>query len=210
MVRRSGVQSVFQFIPKVFSGVEVRALCRTLEFFHSNLHTPCLHGARFVLRGIVMLEQLTQADAIAVDGGEVYIAGKCGLVPVMVEQYDERETSSYYAVAVVRKNSDLTYILLRGKKSCHTGVGHTAGWNIPMGLLHTKYKHCNFSTYFSESCAPGSDPESSLCRICKGGEAGKDKCKASDDEPYYGFAGAFRYDSHHIIVALYICMQKFG
>ncbi|MCI4389931.1 hypothetical protein PGIGA_G00116720 [Pangasianodon gigas] len=58
MSRRSGVQSVFQFIPKVFSGVEVRALCRTLEFFHSNLHTPCLHGARFVHRGIVMLEQL--------------------------------------------------------------------------------------------------------------------------------------------------------
>ncbi|MCI4387901.1 hypothetical protein PGIGA_G00079600 [Pangasianodon gigas] len=57
MSRRSGVQSVFQFIPKVFSGVEVRALCRTLEFFHSNLHTPCLHGARFVHRGIVMLEQ---------------------------------------------------------------------------------------------------------------------------------------------------------
>ncbi|MCI4395832.1 hypothetical protein PGIGA_G00196580 [Pangasianodon gigas] len=58
MLRRSGVQSVFQFIPKVFSGVEVRALCRTLEFFHSNLHTPCLHGARFVHRGIVMLEQV--------------------------------------------------------------------------------------------------------------------------------------------------------
>ncbi|MCJ8748244.1 hypothetical protein PDJAM_G00162700, partial [Pangasius djambal] len=58
MSRMSGVQSVFQFIPKVFSGVEVRALCRTLEFFHSNLHTPCLHGARFVHRGIVMLEQV--------------------------------------------------------------------------------------------------------------------------------------------------------
>ncbi|MCI4386200.1 hypothetical protein PGIGA_G00059530 [Pangasianodon gigas] len=58
MSRRSGVQSVFQFIPKVFSGVEVRALCRTLEFFHSNLHTPCLHGARFVHRGIAMLEQV--------------------------------------------------------------------------------------------------------------------------------------------------------
>ncbi|KAB5535959.1 hypothetical protein PHYPO_G00123850 [Pangasianodon hypophthalmus] len=142
---------------------------------------------------------LTQADAIAVDGGEVYIAGKCGLVPVMVEQYDEQkckspsgETSSYYAVAVVRKNSGLTWDTLRGKKSCHTGVGRTAGWNIPMGLLHTKYDDCDFSTYFSESCAPGSDPESSLCRICKGGEAGKDKCKASDDEPYYGYSGAFR------------------
>ncbi|MCJ8742121.1 hypothetical protein PDJAM_G00078520 [Pangasius djambal] len=62
MSRRSGVQSVLQFIPKVFSGVEVRALCRTLEFFHSNLHTPCLHGARFVHRGIVMLEQVWASE----------------------------------------------------------------------------------------------------------------------------------------------------
>ncbi|MCI4394312.1 hypothetical protein PGIGA_G00167270 [Pangasianodon gigas] len=51
------MQSVFQFIPKVFSGVEVRALSRTLEFFHSNFGKPCLHGARFVYRSIVMLEQ---------------------------------------------------------------------------------------------------------------------------------------------------------
>lgn len=26
---------------------------------------------------------------MAVDGGQVYTAGKCGLVPAMVEQYDE-------------------------------------------------------------------------------------------------------------------------
>lgn len=26
---------------------------------------------------------------MAVDGGQVYTAGKCGLIPVMVEQYDD-------------------------------------------------------------------------------------------------------------------------
>lgn len=26
---------------------------------------------------------------MAVDGGQVYTAGKCGLAPVMVEQYEE-------------------------------------------------------------------------------------------------------------------------
>ncbi|XP_060762533.1 serotransferrin-1-like [Neoarius graeffei] len=142
---------------------------------------------------------LNQADAIAVDGGEVYTAGKCGLVPAVVEQYDEDkcksasgESSSYYAVAVVRKNSGVTWNNLQQKKSCHTGVGRTAGWIIPIGLLHKTYKNCDFSKFFSGSCAPGSDPESDLCKVCKGGEAGANKCKASNDEPYYGYGGAFR------------------
>lgn len=59
------------------------------------------------------------------------------------------------------------------------------------------------ATYFSESCAPGSEPDSNLCKLCKGGEAGKDKCKASNDEPYYGYSGAFRYDTHHYIDKLF-------
>ncbi|XP_047662704.1 serotransferrin-2-like [Tachysurus fulvidraco] len=140
---------------------------------------------------------LHEADAIAVDGGEVYTAGKCGLVPVMVEQYvaekcksESGETSSFYSVAVVRKSSGVTWENLRDKKSCHTGVGRTAGWNIPMGLLHEKYKSCDFSTYFTASCAPGSDPASNLCKLCKGDAT--NKCKASHDEPYYGYDGAFR------------------
>ncbi|MCI4391931.1 hypothetical protein PGIGA_G00140000 [Pangasianodon gigas] len=58
LVRRPDAKLVFQFIPKVFSGVEVRALCRPLKFFHNNLGEPCLHGPRFVHRGIVMLEQV--------------------------------------------------------------------------------------------------------------------------------------------------------
>lgn len=35
-------------IPKVFSEVEVKALCKSLEFIHSRLGKTCLHGARFV------------------------------------------------------------------------------------------------------------------------------------------------------------------
>ena len=49
--------SAFQFIPKVLDGVEVRALCRLVKFFHTNLDKPFIFGHRFVHRGIVMLKQ---------------------------------------------------------------------------------------------------------------------------------------------------------
>ncbi|KPP61518.1 serotransferrin-2-like [Scleropages formosus] len=195
-----------------------------------------------------------EADAMAVDGGEVYSAGKCGLVPAMVEQYDEgtpdtpvvlsaaftrsvlqgtemqpfcfssqisvvppmvSETcnmfrvllltcvpssaavaSSYYAVAVVKKNSGLTWTELKEKKSCHTGMGRTAGWNVPMGLIHNQTNDCDFSKFFAKSCAPGADPSSNLCELCVGsGKAvsGQEhKCKASSEELFYGYAGALR------------------
>ncbi|KAL7841974.1 hypothetical protein SRHO_G00236630 [Serrasalmus rhombeus] len=148
-----------------------------------------------------------QADAVAIDGGQVYTAGKCGLVPAMVEQYDgskcsgEGVASSYYAVAVVRKDSRVTWETLKGKRSCHTGIDLTAGWNIPMGLLHHSTGECDFSKYFSQSCAPGADPMSTLCALCKGSskifERDETKCKATAEEMYYGYAGAFRCLADH-------------
>uniref|UniRef100_A0A3Q1FJK2 Serotransferrin n=1 Tax=Acanthochromis polyacanthus TaxID=80966 RepID=A0A3Q1FJK2_9TELE len=143
-----------------------------------------------------------EADAMAVDGGQVYTAGKCGLVPVMVEQYDENKcsssegtASSYYAVAVVKKSSGLTWEGLKDKRSCHTGIGRTAGWNVPMGLIYKQQKDCDFTKFFSSGCAPGADADSPFCKQCAGsGKAVGDesKCKASTDEQYYGYAGAFR------------------
>ncbi|NXL11768.1 TRFE protein, partial [Mesembrinibis cayennensis] len=137
-----------------------------------------------------------EADAISLDGGFVYTAGVCGLVPVMGESYEGKHTpsSSYFAVAVVKKSdSDITWNNLQGKKSCHTAVGRTAGWNIPMGLIHNRTGNCNFDEYFSEGCAPGSPPNSRLCRLCKGsGGVPPEKCVASSHEKYYGYTGAFR------------------
>ena len=48
---------MFQFIPKVFDGVEVRTLCRPIKFFYTNLDKPFLYGSHFVHGGIVMLKQ---------------------------------------------------------------------------------------------------------------------------------------------------------
>ncbi|XP_056276208.1 serotransferrin-like isoform X1 [Pseudoliparis swirei] len=142
-----------------------------------------------------------EADAMAVDGGQVYTAGKCGLVPAMVEQYDADQcgipgakASSYYAVAVVKKSSGLTWKTLKGKRSCHTGVGRTAGWNVPMGQIHKETNDCDFTKFFISGCAPGSDPTSPFCTQCVGsGKTADDsKCKASAEENYYGYNGALR------------------
>ncbi len=43
-VIRPGLQSVFQFIPNVFSGVEFTALCRPIKFFHAKLRKPLPYG----------------------------------------------------------------------------------------------------------------------------------------------------------------------
>ncbi|VCX06938.1 unnamed protein product [Gulo gulo] len=143
-----------------------------------------------------------EADAMSLDGGFIYIAGQCGLVPVLAENYKTQgpQCSStleegYKAVAVVKASSDesLTWNNLQGKKSCHTAVERTAGWNIPMGLLYSRINHCEFDKFFQEGCAPGSMRNSSLCALCIGSASGPGKeCLPNNHERYYGYTGAFR------------------
>ncbi|XP_045634665.1 lactotransferrin [Ursus americanus] len=144
-----------------------------------------------------------RADALSLDGGLIYVAGKCGLVPVLAESQKsqnpnnagcvDRPVEGYLAVAVVRKSdADLTWNSLKGRKSCHTAVGRTAGWNIPMGLLFNQTGSCKFDEFFSQSCAPGADPKSSLCALCVGDEKGENKCVPNNSERYFGYTGAFR------------------
>ncbi|XP_024899370.1 inhibitor of carbonic anhydrase-like [Pteropus alecto] len=148
-----------------------------------------------------------EADAMTLDGGFIYTAGKCGLVPVLAENYMPKDGNEqlgskcvntpmegYYAVAVVKKSdADLTWNSLRGKKSCHTVVGSSAGWNIPMALIYNQTESCKFGEFFSQSCAPGSDPDSSLCALCSGsGSNPAHRCAPSSHERYYGSSGALR------------------
>ncbi|TFK03918.1 apelin receptor A-like [Platysternon megacephalum] len=145
------------------------------------------------------------ADAISLDGGYVYTAGTCGLVPIMGEYYGDdikrcqnegAPGETYYAVAVVKKsNPSITWKNLRDKKSCHTAVGRTAGWNVPMGLIHNETGSCNFDKFFSKGCAPGSPDTSPLCDLCAGSGSSLPpnyKCAANSNERYYGYSGAFR------------------
>ncbi|XP_005383500.2 PREDICTED: lactotransferrin [Chinchilla lanigera] len=151
----------------------------------------------------ILLTMKGEADAMSLDGGLIYTAGKCGLVPVLAENQRSQENpgsdcvnrppEGYYAVAAVRtSDTGLTWNTLRGKKSCHTALGRTAGWIIPMGLLFNQTGSCRFGDFFSQSCVPGAPPASRLCALCVGNDRGENKCVPNSQERYFGYSGAFR------------------
>ncbi|KAM9187343.1 LOW QUALITY PROTEIN: inhibitor of carbonic anhydrase-like [Dugong dugon] len=148
-----------------------------------------------------------EADAMSLDGGFIYTAGKCGLVPVLAENYNHNggnaglgskcvniPAEGYYTIAVVKKSdADLTWSCLRGKKSCHPAVGTSAGWNIPLSLIYNQTRSCKFDEFFSQSCAPGSDLNSSLCALCSSSlPSPAHTCAPNSLERHYGSTGAFR------------------
>ncbi|XP_051714733.1 melanotransferrin isoform X1 [Oryctolagus cuniculus] len=152
----------------------------------------------------VQLIAAHEADAITLDGGAIYEAGKeHGLKPVVGEVYDQEVGTSYYAVAVVKRSSNVTINTLRGVKSCHTGINRTVGWNVPVGYLvdsgRLSVMGCDVlkavSEYFGGSCVPGAGEtrySESLCRLCRGDTSGEGVCDKSPLERYYDYSGAFR------------------
>lgn len=70
------------------------------------------------------------------DGGNIRKASsKYQLKPVRLE-ITGTSTDKYYSVGIVKsRNCPRNLGSLRGKRSCHSGYGRSAGWTIPLTFL---------------------------------------------------------------------------
>ncbi|NXE63892.1 TRFE2 protein, partial [Calcarius ornatus] len=158
----------------------------------------------------------SEADAVTLDATHVYIAGRCGLVPVAAECYGEfssdlikkrgnqKTLPPVYAVALAKKSAKQIHIHnLRGRRSCHSQLYSPAGWLLlsrhTVGAQQNDTENCDiasaYQNYFWKSCMPGAD--GNLCKVCIGdgeveGARVSSRCAASHNERYYGNMGALR------------------
>uniref|UniRef100_A0A3B3BK66 Serotransferrin n=1 Tax=Oryzias melastigma TaxID=30732 RepID=A0A3B3BK66_ORYME len=144
-----------------------------------------------------------EVDAVSLDATHSYIAGKCGLVPVVTEYYErgahfEADLPSLVGVAVAKcSNKNVIMGNLEDRRSCHGYMYSPAGWLLPhrhtLSLTHNSSSSCDPTQYnevFWKGCLPGS--EGNLCKVCMGGigEAASKRCTDNHNERYYGNMGA--------------------
>ncbi|XP_061688474.1 saxiphilin-like isoform X2 [Syngnathoides biaculeatus] len=158
-----------------------------------------------------------EVDAVSLDATHVYIAGKCGLVPVVTEYYGQdgecmatgvsagQKTEvlpSVVGVAVAKRSNRLIAMgTLGGRRSCHGHMHSPAGWLLPYAHTLSRQHDSGHATcdpnrvygaVFWKGCLPGS--RGNLCKVCLGGtgEATTKRCADNHNERYYGNMGALR------------------
>ncbi|NWT99181.1 TRFE2 protein, partial [Urocynchramus pylzowi] len=158
----------------------------------------------------------SEADAVTLDATHMYIAGRCGLVPVAAECYGEfscdlikkrgnqKSLPPVYAVALAKKSAKQIHIHnLRGRRSCHSHLYSPGGWLLlsrhTVGAQQNDTENCDiasaYQNYFWKGCMPGTG--GNLCKVCIGdgeveGARVSSRCAASHNERYYGNMGALR------------------
>uniref|UniRef100_A0A8C4NX59 Serotransferrin n=1 Tax=Dicentrarchus labrax TaxID=13489 RepID=A0A8C4NX59_DICLA len=141
-----------------------------------------------------------EVDAVSLDATHSFIAGKCGLVPVVTEYYGKM-LPSVVGVAVAKRSSRSIFIgNLGGRRSCHGHMYSPAGWLLPyrhtLSLEHNSSSPCDpnqvYNKVFWKGCLPGS--QGNLCKVCMGGtgEAATKRCADNHNERFYGNMGALR------------------
>ncbi|XP_056293563.1 saxiphilin-like [Pseudoliparis swirei] len=152
-----------------------------------------------------------EVDAVSLDATHSFIAGKCGLVPVVTEYYGGKcvlaegsthletdELPSVVGVAVAKRSSRNVFMgNLGGRRSCLGHMYSPAGWLLPyrhtLSLEHNSSSPCDpnqvYNDVFWKGCLPGS--EGNLCKVCLGGtgEAATKRCSDNHNERYYGNMG---------------------
>ncbi|XP_040889104.1 saxiphilin [Toxotes jaculatrix] len=155
-----------------------------------------------------------EVDAVSLDATHSFIAGKCGLVPVVTEYYGTKcmlaegsthletdELPPVVGVAVAKRSSKNIFIgNLQGRRSCQSHMYSPAGWLLPyrhtLSLEQNSSSPCDpdqvYNTVFWKGCLPGS--QGNLCKVCMGGtgEAATKRCADNHNERYYGNTGALR------------------
>ncbi|NWY76182.1 TRFE2 protein, partial [Erithacus rubecula] len=172
----------------------------------------------------------SEADAVTLDATHVYIAGRCGLVPVAAECYgeflcdlikkrgNEKTLSPVYAVALAKKSAKQIHIHnLRGRRSCHSHLYSPGGWLLlsthTVGAQQNDTENCDidsaYQNYFWKGCMPGAD--GNLCKVCIGdgeveGARVSSRCAANHNERYYGNMGALSAAFDHFVFSCTRCL----
>lgn len=147
------------------------------------------------------------ADLMILDAGDIYFH-RDQLAVIAAENHDSTVSGGvgYYSVAAVKKSTNQQQQAVMNNvtsyTTCHTGIGKTAGWNMPMGWIK---RHGLEASDITSSCAPGANdtkyrdllpgPAANWCSLCVGdGESptGGHKCSRNQHERFYGYDGAFK------------------
>ncbi|XP_028303886.1 saxiphilin-like isoform X2 [Gouania willdenowi] len=175
---------------------------------------PLVCMRAFSIRDCIEKIKRDEADAVSLDATHTFIAGKCGLVPVVTEYYGESSVStegstqlktdvlpSLVGVAIAKRSSRSVYFgNLGGRRSCQGYMYGSAGWLLPyrhnLSSEHNVSFSCDpdqvYNQVFWKGCLPGS--KENLCKVCIGGtaEAATKRCANNHNERYYGNFGALR------------------